>query len=66
MRIMQYFWDFVVFFAMRSLGDDVADTQQSKGYPSFIVRLSFVISSFILRYSYKPLRARISVKHIDY
>ena len=46
MKIMQCFGDLVANYAMEGVGVNTADNQQGDVYPSFIVRLSFVISSF--------------------
>ena len=46
MKIMQCFGDLVANYAMGGVGVNTADNQQGDVYPSFTVRLSFVISSF--------------------
>ena len=46
MKIMQCFGDLVANYAMEGVRVNTADNQQGDVYPSFIVRLSFVISSF--------------------
>ena len=46
MRIMRRWGDFVADLAMGDWGVNTADYQWCNGYPSFIVRLSFVIGSF--------------------
>ena len=46
----------VVFYTNR------AGYQGSKEYPSFIVRLSFVIGSFKLRNSWEVARVRMEIK----
>ena len=49
---MQCFGDFVVNNAKGGLGEKRVDYQRFSVYPSFIVRLSFVIGSFNLRDSW--------------
>ena len=48
------------------LRDDVAENQGSEVFPSFIVRLSFVIGSFILSLSYKMPWAMLVENKFDY
>ena len=55
MRKMQCLGDFVANNAKIESGGRRFDNQGSNGYPSFIVRLSFVIGSFNLRGSYMVL-----------
>ena len=58
--------DFVADFAKRGVEDKVADNQGSNVYPSFIVRLSFVIGSFNLRDSYKLVGVMVKEERVDY
>ena len=46
MKKMQCLGSFVANYAKIELRDDVAENQGSEVFPSFIVRLSFVIGSF--------------------
>ena len=46
---MGCFGDFVANLAKGGVGNKGSENQVRKAYTSFIVRLSFVISSFILR-----------------
>ena len=55
MRKMQCLESFVAISAKIRFENKAADIQQDNVYPSFTVRLSFVIRSFIVRDSYKVL-----------
>ena len=63
---MQCLVDFVANLAKRKQRDETTDSQDSKAYPSFIVRLSFVIGSFILSLSYKMPWAMLVENKFDY
>ena len=58
--------DFVANFAKRRLRKKKADYQKSNVYPSFIVRLSFVIGSFNLRDSWGMAGRWLGVNLVDY
>ena len=63
---MQCFGDFVVNNAKGGLGEKRVDYQRFSVYPSFIVRLSFVIGSFNLRDSYKLAGVMMKEERVDY
>ena len=66
LRKTQCFWDFVAILAKRNIGIRTIDFQPNNAYPSFIVRLSFVIGSFILRDSFKVVGVWLAEKWADY
>ena len=66
LRKTQCFWDFVAILAKRNIGTRTIDFQPNNAYPSFIVRLSFVIGSFILRDSFKVVGVWLAEKWADY
>ena len=51
---------------MGGSGCEGAENQGSNVYPSFIVRLSFVIGSFNLRDSYKMTGVMMKEERVDY
>ena len=62
MRKMWFLGDFVADLAMGGWGVNIADNQWCGVYPSFIVRLSFVIGSFILRDCWGVVGGRAGLK----
>ena len=60
------FGDFCCEFCKRKGGDERADSQYNNAYTSFIVRLSFVIGSFILRDSCMVLGGVLLIEWFDY
>ena len=63
---MGCFGDFVANLAKGGVGDKGAENQGRKAYTSFIVRLSFVISSINVRDGWGVLGGGLGVKWIDY
>ena len=63
---MQCFGDFVVNNAKGGLGEKRVDYQRFFVYPSFIVRLSFVIGSFNLRDSWGIAGGWLEEEWADY
>ncbi|AVM49236.1 hypothetical protein C4H12_01415 [Capnocytophaga sp. oral taxon 878] len=66
MRKMQCLESFVAISAKIRFENKAADIQQDNVYPSFTVRLSFVIRSFIVRDSYKVLGVVMRANRADY
>ena len=63
---MLVYEEFVADLAKRGLGSEWADYQGNDDYPSFIVRLSFVIGSFNLRDSWGMAGRWLGVNLADY
>ena len=63
---MQCLESFVAISAKIRFENKAADIQQDNVYPSFTVRLSFVIRSFIVRDSYKVLGVVMRANRADY
>ena len=66
MRRMWFLGIFVANFAKERWKVERADSQCNNAYPSFIVRLSFVIGSFILRDSCMVLGGVLLIEWFDY
>ena len=66
MRKMQCFGNSVAIFAKGECKGKTADNQMRNAYPSFIVRLSFVIRSFNLRSFFRFCMIMLVVKCVDY